>query len=109
MDTIYIKMIKNIQKRTINKDEFCHLVAKEAEFTLGDVKKIWAVVENIFSEVIEKDYILNLHGFGKLYVADVASKNKTWDNINKKEISLPATKRIVFKLSNNFKRIINKK
>lgn len=91
-------------KIIINKDEFYHLVAKNANFTIGDVKEIWHTIEDLFAKVLEEDYILDLPGFGKLYVADVAEKN-TWDNIHKKEMFVPATKRPVFKLSSNLKKI----
>ena len=91
-------------KRKIDKDEFYHIIAKNANFTLGDIKEIWHIIEDLFAKVIEEDYILDLPGFGKLYVADVAEKN-SWDNFNKKEMFIPATKRPVFKLSNNLRRI----
>jgi len=95
-------------KRKINKDEFYHLIASNANFTLCDVKDIWYTIEQIFEEVIKNDYILDLPGFGKLYVADIAEKKNTWDNINKKRIDLPATKRVVFKLSNNFRSMVKR-
>ncbi len=94
---------KNDKKQIIiTKDEFYKLIAKNAKFALKDVKIIWLTIENIFNEIIENEYTLDLRGFGKLYVKTMPAR-KMWDGIHKKYKETGESKRANFKLAYNYR------
>lgn len=89
-------------KRVIGKNEFYRIVARYAQFSIGDVEYMWSVIEQVFAIAIEEDAILDLRGFGRLYVKDIP-EFKGWDGVNKKYITKKGSKRVVFKLAENIK------
>ena len=101
---------KNDQINSLNKDQFIHLLANEAGFTLGDTRIFWKAVETIFERAIATNTTLNIPGFGKLYLTRVEPKIdengniiKRWDQVHEKWIDPRPYTKITFKISSSLR------
>ena len=91
--------------KEMNKEAFIRQIYERSDFTLDDVKTMWRIVEEIFADAIRGRIILNLRGFGKMYVAKV-KKRKAYVVETKKYENFPETERVFLKLSDNFKNLL---
>jgi len=101
-------MKNNKDEILITKDEFYRLVAKQSKFAIKDVKSVWQAIEQIFEEIIENEFTLDLKGFGKLYVKTIPERN-AWDGINKTYKRIKESKRVNFKLAYNYRKFLKDK
>ena len=92
----------------IDKNDFYHLLAQEAGFTIADTKEFWRAVERIFINCALNGKVLTLGGFGKLYVKDIPA-HETYDPVRKERYWRKPSKRVVLSLSSNFKRLLSEK
>jgi len=93
-------------ENTIHKPDFIKLVAQDAGFTVTDTKIFWESVERIFARSLLAGKILNIGGFGKLYVKDIPEVENAYDHINKKRYTRKPSKRIVFVIASTFKNLL---
>ena len=91
--------------RVIQKYEFIRLLARKADFTIGDTKIFWQAIEEIFQECIETRTEVKINGFGHLFY----TIGKERDMINPKtleKIHVRPSQRVAFRLSVNNKAIL---
>ena len=82
------------------------MLATESRFTLGDTKIFWKAVETIIERAVLAEQTLNIAGFGKLYIVEVKA-GKGWDGINKVFFDRAPYKKVVFKLSTRYKKMLD--
>ena len=84
-----------------NKDMFIREIAHRADFTIGDIKIVWGVIEDIFKDIIANEDELKLVGLFHLYVRTIRPRmgcKKGYTPIKGgvyQEEMLPEAKRIV--------------
>ena len=84
-----------------NKDMFIREIAHRADFTIGDIKIVWATIEGLIKDIIMDEDELKLTGLFHLYVRTIAPRmgcKKGYTPINGGEYQgemLPEAKRIV--------------
>ena len=91
--------------KEMNKEEFIREVAKRSHFTIGDIRDIWAVIEEIFADAVRERIVLSLRGFGKLYYTKIRSR-KGHDAKRNKPTEFPETEKINFKVSERLRNLL---
>lgn len=97
-----------------NKDMFIREIAHRADFTIGDIKIVWGVIEDIFKDIIANEDELKLVGLFHLYVRTIRPRmgcKKGYTPIQGGEYQeemLPEAKRIVSSWSKSLLSLIGK-
>ena len=89
-----------------DKEALIRLVAKQADFTIGDTRIIFETLEDCIYKIVKNGDRLRWHRIMKLYVKDVDSYNG-WDAFNKKYVVVPAHKRVYMSPSKVMHNFIN--
>lgn len=76
-----------------DKEALIRMVAKQADFTIGDVRTIFEALEDCIYDIVKNGNRLKWHRVMKLYVKDIAAYNG-WNPIDSKPMVVPAHKRI---------------
>ena len=62
------------EKNKYNKDWLIREIASRARFTIGDIRIVWEVFEEIVKEVVLEEAELRIAGIFKLYVAKLPER-----------------------------------
>ncbi len=89
----------------INKHAFLRALSKEAGFTYDDTVAFWGALIRLIINALIAGKILNLSGFGKLYVK-IMKPHKAWIGLQEKYKDIGESSRINFTVSNSLKRML---
>lgn len=78
---------------SFDKESLIRMVAKQADFTLGDVRTIFEALEDCIYDIVKNGNQLKWYRVMKLYVRDIAAYSG-WNPISSKAMVVPAHKRI---------------
>ena len=90
-------------KRKLDKGQFVRALAKEGGFNISDTYIFLNTMISIFEDCVVDDVGLDIYGFGKLYVQTLPPRKGSKLVSGGKE--LPEAKRVIFKLSDNIRRL----
>lgn len=91
-----------------DKEALIRMIAKQADFTIGDVRVILETLENCIYNIVKNGDRLKWHRVMKLYVKDVDAYDG-WNPIDKKPMVVPAHKRIYITPSKVLHNFMNNK
>ena len=96
-----------MEKEYSDTDDFISIVAQKARFTKGDVKIILNAIIETFEEFVKNKRTLKVRSFGKLYTATFPARRipafTDKNGLFHKELNLPETGKVIFRLSNNIR------
>lgn len=96
-----------MDKESYNKDWLIRAIAKEARFSISDIRTIWKTLEELIFDVIEEKGELIIPGLFKLYVKDI-EPHIGWDAVRSRPIEVGESYRIVFKPSRRLLDLLRK-
>lgn len=99
-------MRKGMKMLEFDKEALIRLVAKNADFTIGDIRIIFETIENCIYDIAKNGNKLRWHRVMQLYVKDI-EPYEGWNPIEKKRMVVPAHKRIYIKPSKVLHNFVN--
>lgn len=87
------------------KDEFIRKLAAQSGLSIQDTKIVWAEVEKIFVECIEKREPLSLRGLGHMNFA-VIPAHKGFDLSKNEKVDMPEAEKLYFTFSRNLRDLL---
>ena len=101
-------MRKESKMFEVDKEALIRMVAKEADFTIGDIRIVFNTIEQCIYNIAKNGDQLRWHKIMKLYVKDI-DEYSGWNPINKKNMTVPAHKRVYMSPSKVLHNFINEK
>ena len=96
------------KEKGYTRDWFIRTIASRAGFTIGDVRIIFNIFEDIIKDVIEEQGELILPGLFKLYTKEI-EPHDGWDATRNIPLKVKQSHRIVFKPSRHLLALLRKK
>lgn len=95
-----------IETKSLDRDEFIHLLADRAGFTLADTKIFFKAIEDIFLEAVQSKVELRIRGFGDLYYTTIAERTVSRGIFDNEPKHYPEVTKVVFRLSEIFRNVL---
>jgi nucleoid DNA-binding protein len=95
-----------IETKKILQDEFIHLLAARAGFTIADTEAFFKALKELFMEAVETGTEISIRNFGDLYYTTIAERTVSATPHSKEPKTYPEAKKVVFKLAEPFRNVL---
>jgi nucleoid DNA-binding protein len=97
-----------IESKKIQQDEFIHLLAARANFTIADTEEFFKALKELFLEAVQSGVEISIRGFGDLKYTTIAERTVAKTPHSQEPVTYPATKKVMFKLAENYRNVLKK-
>lgn len=97
-----------IESKEIHQNEFIHLLAARAGFTISDTEEFFKALKELFMEAIQSRIEISIKGFGDLQYRTIAERTVSRTPHSDEPVTYPATTKVIFKLAENYRDVLKK-